>query len=57
VLQSQGLQMNHNITFLSDGDDTLRKLQWEMSPKATHLLDWFHLTMKLTVLDQFGKGP
>lgn len=41
--------MNHNITFLSDGDDTLRKLQVEMSPKATHLLDWFHLTMKLTV--------
>src|SRR5215831_17344483 len=25
-------------------------------PKATHLLDWFHLTMKLTVLDQCGKG-
>ena len=48
VLQSQGVQMNHNITFLSDGDDTLRKLQLEMSPKATHLLDWFHLTMKLT---------
>jgi hypothetical protein len=43
VLQSQGLQMNHNITFLSDGDDTLRQLQWEMSPKATHILDWFHL--------------
>jgi hypothetical protein len=56
VLQSQGLQMNHNITFLSDGDDTLRKLQLEMSPKATHILDWFHLTMKLTVLGQFGKG-
>jgi len=43
VLQSQGLQMNHTITFLSDGDDTLRQLQWEMSPQATHLLDWFHL--------------
>ncbi len=56
VLQSQGLQMNHNITFLSDGDDTLRKLQLEMSPKATHILDWFHLTMKLTVLDQYSKG-
>src|SRR5215470_10280305 len=27
-----------------------------MSPQATHLLDWFHLTMKLTVLGQFGKG-
>ena len=35
VLQSQGLQMNQAITFLSDGDDTLRELQWEMSPKAT----------------------
>src|SRR6516165_5627433 len=48
--------MNQEITFLSDGDDTLRKLQLEMSPRATHLLDWFHLTMRLTVLDQYGKG-
>ena len=43
VLQSQDLQMNQAITFLSDGDDTLRQLQLEMSPKATHILDWFHL--------------
>src|SRR4029450_2595085 len=28
----------------------------EMSPKATHSLDWFHLTMTLTVLGQYGKG-
>ena len=56
VLQSQGLQMNQKITFLSDGDDKLRQLQLEMSPLATHILDWFHLTMKLTVLGQFGKG-
>src|SRR5215467_16344614 len=56
VLHSQGLQMNQEITFLSDGNDTLRALQLEMSPKATHILDWFHLTMKLTVLGQFGKG-
>src|SRR5919108_578084 len=55
-LQSQDLQMNPAITFLSDGDDTLRQLQWEMSPKATHILDWFHLTMQLTVLGQYGKG-
>jgi hypothetical protein len=52
VLQSQGLQMNQAITFLSDGNDTLRELQLEMSPKATHILDWFHLTMKLTGLEQ-----
>jgi hypothetical protein len=43
VLQSQGLLMNQEITFLSDGDDTLRKLQLEMSPMATYLLDWFHV--------------
>ena len=48
--------MNQEITFLSDGDDTLRELQLEMSPQATHILDWFHLTMKLTVLEQYGKG-
>src|SRR5262249_33420599 len=36
VLHSQDIQMNQEITFLSDGDDTLRALQWEMSPKATH---------------------
>jgi len=36
VLHSQGLQMNQEITFLSDGDDKLRELQVEMSPQATH---------------------
>ncbi len=56
VLHSQGLQMNQEITFLSDGDNTLRQLQLEMSPKATHILDWHHVTMKLTVLSQYGKG-
>src|SRR6266446_1448708 len=43
VLHAQGLQMNQAMTFLADGDDTLRALQREMSPKATHILDWFHL--------------
>src|SRR5262249_40630674 len=56
VLQSQDLQMNQAITFLSDGNDSLRQLQLEMSPKATHILDWYHLSMKLTVLGQYGKG-
>jgi hypothetical protein len=57
VLRSQDFQMNQEITFLSDGENnTLRQLQMEMSPKATHLLDWHHVTMKLTVLSQYGKG-
>ena len=56
VLHAQGLQMNQDIAFLSDGNDTLCAFQLEMSPQATHILDWFHLTMKLTVLEQYGKG-
>ena len=56
VLHAQDFRMNQEITFLSDGDDTLRHLQLEISPKATHILDWFHLTMKFTVLGQYGNG-
>jgi hypothetical protein len=56
VLRSQDFQMNQALTFLSDGNDSLRQLQLEMSPKATHILDWFHFSMKLTVLGQYGKG-
>src|SRR5438132_6518336 len=49
VLQSQGMQLNQQITFLSDGSDTVRDLQLSMSPEAEHILDWFHLSMQLTV--------
>ncbi len=56
VLKSQGLQMNQQITFLSDGGDTVRELQMYMSPQAEHILDWFHVSMRLQVLSQMTKG-
>jgi hypothetical protein len=56
VLQSQGHQLNQQIIFLSDGGDTVRDLQLYLNPHAEHLLDWFHLTMRLTVLQQTAKG-
>src|SRR6266446_1614285 len=56
VLHAPGLQMNQDIPFLADGNDTLRALQLEMSPQATPIVDWLHVTMRLTVLDQYGKG-
>jgi hypothetical protein len=56
VLHSQGMQLNQQITFLSDGSDTVRDLQLYMSPEAEHILDWHHVTMRLTVLDQYAKG-
>ncbi len=56
VLAEQGMQANQQITFLSDGADNVRNLQYRMYPESEHVLDWFHLTMKLTVLNQFAKG-
>jgi hypothetical protein len=56
VLQSPGHHMNQPITFLSDGGDTVRELQLYLNPHAEHLLDWFHLTMRLTVLQQTATG-
>jgi hypothetical protein len=56
LLQSQGFQMNQQLTFLSDGGDTVWDLQLYLSPEAEHLLDWFHVAMRLTVLQQTAKG-
>ena len=56
LLQSQGMQMNQQITFLSDGGDTVRDLQLYLNPQAEHLLDWFHITMRITVMRQMAKG-
>ena len=56
TLKAQGLQMNQDVTFLSDGGDTVRDLQLYLSPFAEHLLDWFHVTMRLTVMKQIAKG-
>ena len=56
VLRSQGLQMNQDITFLSDGGDTVRDLQLYLSPQSEHVLDWFHVTMRITVMQQMAKG-
>ena len=56
VLQEQGLQMNQEITFLTDGEDSVRGMAAHMSPCAEHILDWFHIAMRLTVLGQYAKG-
>lgn len=56
VLKSQGMQANQQVTFLSDGADTVRNLQLYLNPNAEHILDWFHITMRLTVMLQMAKG-
>lgn len=56
VLQSQGMQMNQEVCFLSDGEEALSRLQRYLNPQAQHMLDWFHITMRVTVLSQFIKS-
>ncbi len=56
VLKSQGMQMNQQVTFLSDGDEKLRDLMFGLNPNTEYLLDWFHITMRLTVMNQMAKG-
>ena len=56
VLKSQGMQMNQQVTFLSDGDEKIRELLSCLNPNAEHLLDWFHITMRITGLNQVAKG-
>jgi len=40
------------VVFLSDGGDSVRNLQAYLHPDSEHWLDWFHITMRITVLQQ-----
>jgi hypothetical protein len=56
MLKSQGMQANQDITFLTDGGEEVRSLTEGISPCSEHVLDWFHITMRITVLRQFARG-
>lgn len=56
LLQSQGMQANQQVTFFSDGGDNVRRLPEYLNPDSEHILDWFHITMRLTVLQQCARG-
>jgi hypothetical protein len=34
----------------------VRELPLYLNPQAEHLIDWFHITMRLTVMGQMAKG-
>ena len=44
--------LTNRLPFSPDGEDAVRNLQLYMSPEAEHILDWWHVTQRLTVLDQ-----
>ena len=56
LLKSQGMAMNQQVTFLSDGGDDVRQIQQYLNPEAEYWLDWFHITMRIMVMKQMAKG-
>ena len=56
MLKSQGLQDNQQVVFLSDGGEDVRGVQAYLQPGSEHWIDWFHITMRLTVLQQQTKS-
>ena len=56
VLQSQGVVPRQQVTFLSDGGDTVRDLPRFLHPRSEHILDWFHVAMRLEQLMQTARG-
>lgn len=56
MLRSQGMQMNQRVMFFSDGGADIRAVQSYLNPEGEQYLDWFHVTMRITVLGQYAKG-
>jgi hypothetical protein len=56
LLKSQGLRADPQVTVLSAGADVVREVPMSLRPESEHWLDWFHITMRLTVLRQLAKG-
>jgi hypothetical protein len=56
VLESQGILPRQHITFLADGGDTVRELPAFLHPRSEHILDWFHIGMRIEQLMQTARG-
>ena len=56
LMKSQGMQENQQVVFMSDGGENVRRVQKYLHPFSEHLIDWFHITMRLTVLQQQTKA-
>jgi hypothetical protein len=40
---------------MSDGGENVRRVQEYLHPFSEHLIDWFHITMRVTVMQQQTK--
>jgi hypothetical protein len=56
VLKAQGMAANQHVTFLTDGGEDIRDIPCYLNAQAEHLLDWFHITMRITVMVNMAKS-
>jgi hypothetical protein len=56
LMKSQGMQENQQVVFMTDGGENVRRVQEYLHPFSEHLIDWFHIAMRLTVLQQQTKA-
>ena len=52
-----GYQSSSTILWMrAEPKNTISPVFVAVAPCAEHVLDWFHLTMRLTVLGQYARG-
>jgi hypothetical protein len=56
VLRRQGLPTDQPVTVLTDGGDSVCALVGDLPAGSEHVLDWFHVAMRLTGLGQYVRG-
>jgi hypothetical protein len=56
ALRRCGVNESTSVTVLTDGDAGLRAIHQQVAPQADHILDWFHIAMRFTNLQQLRKG-
>ena len=52
ALKRLGYEGKGEITVISDAEDCLKRLKSALPQTATHILDWFHIAMKLRPIEQ-----
>ena len=56
VLRAQGVLLQQQVIFLSDGGDTVRELPAYLHPHSEHILDLFHIAMRVEQISQTARG-
>jgi hypothetical protein len=54
ALQSEGYAGRGELTVLSDGAEIMKRLPKALPQPTTHIIDWFHIAMKIQPLQQIA---